>query len=45
MFQRTGIVDLLVAHGANPDTRDNRDMTAADAAAVMTGRAAGSLSR
>jgi ankyrin repeat protein len=38
MFQRTEIVELLKAHGANPDARDSRGMTAADAAAFMAGR-------
>ncbi|MNR53666.1 Ankyrin repeat protein [compost metagenome] len=35
MFNRTDIVDLLIAHGANPDARDHRGFSAADAAAFM----------
>ncbi|MGF6641548.1 ankyrin repeat protein [Paraburkholderia sp. MM6662-R1] len=35
MFNRTAIVDLLLAHGADPHARDANGVSAADAAARM----------
>jgi ankyrin repeat protein len=35
MFNRTDIVDLLIARGANPQARDAGGNSAADAAARM----------
>jgi ankyrin repeat protein len=35
MFNRTGIVDLLLAHGADPERRDAAGATAADLARQM----------
>ncbi|MGI4856868.1 MAG: ankyrin repeat domain-containing protein, partial [Janthinobacterium lividum] len=35
MFNRTEIVDLLIAHGANPDATDANGVTALDAARRM----------
>ncbi len=40
MFNRTDIVDLLIAHGANPDARDHRGLSAAAAAFMGAGRTA-----
>jgi ankyrin repeat protein len=35
MFNRTAIVDLLIAHGANPNAQDVNGVKASDAAARM----------
>jgi ankyrin repeat protein len=34
-FNRTAIMELLIAHGANPNARDANGVTAGDAAARM----------
>ena len=38
MFDRTGIVDLLLARGADPDARDADGATAEDLAVAMGAR-------